>query len=237
MRILVIGDVCIDEYRYGIIKKINPESAAPLISFNYSEERMGMAANVASNLKALGANVLLAVNNQPSHKIRYINRRTGEQLLRVDLDIEADSYVPVDNYEEFDAIVISDYDKGFVIDSTVKFLRKVFSGPIYMDTKKTNLGDFSGIYFKINERELYESTSLPEHDKLIVTYGANGCGYKDKMYEVKPIEVVDVCGAGDVFLAAMVVKHLQTNNMDIALTFANEKASLSCQRLGTVCVS
>ena len=46
-----------------------------------------------------------------------------------------------------------------------------------------------------------------------------------------------VCGAGDVFLAAMVVKHLQTNDMGRALHFANEKATLSCQSLGTVCIS
>jgi sugar/nucleoside kinase (ribokinase family) len=59
----------------------------------------------------------------------------------------------------------------------------------------------------------------------------------DKVYSAKPIEVVDVCGAGDVFLAAMVVKHLQTNDMDMALRFANEKAALSCQSLGTVCIS
>ena len=234
MRILVVGDVCVDEYRYGVITRINPESAAPLMNFDESEERMGMAANVAQNLKALGANVMLAVNRQRSHKIRYINRRTGEQLLRVDMDVEAAPYDLSDNYENFDAIVISDYDKGFVTDEVIHAIKAAFSGPIYMDTKKTNLGDFPGVYIKINERELYESTSLPEQDKLIVTYGSKGCGYK---YSAKPIDVVDVCGAGDVFLAAMVVKHLETNDMDIALNFANEKAALSCQSLGTVCVS
>lgn len=237
MNILVIGDACIDEYRYGVITRMNPESAAPLMNFDESEERMGMAANVTQNLKALGANVMLAVNRQRSHKIRYINRRTGEQLLRVDMDVEAAPYDLSDNYENFDAIVISDYDKGFVTDEVIHAIKAAFSGPIYMDTKKSNLGDFPGVYIKINERELYESTSLPEQDKLIVTYGSKGCGYKDKMYPAKPIEVLDVCGAGDVFLAAMVVKHLETNDMDIALNFANEKAALSCQSLGTVCVS
>jgi sugar/nucleoside kinase (ribokinase family) len=59
----------------------------------------------------------------------------------------------------------------------------------------------------------------------------------DNIYPVKAIEVVDVCGAGDVFLAAMVVKHLETGDMNIALPFANDKAALSCQSLGTVCVS
>ncbi len=43
MRVLVIGDACIDEYRYGEIRRVNPESTAPLLTFERSEERLGMA--------------------------------------------------------------------------------------------------------------------------------------------------------------------------------------------------
>ena len=236
MRILVIGDACIDEYRYGEIKRVNPESTAPLLNFENSEEKMGMAFNVAQNLQAFGADVTLCVSEELSRKIRYIDCRTGEHLLRVDQDVEAKPYdfgVPVDG---FDAIVISDYNKGHVLTETILQLRQQFEGLIYMDTKKRNLADFPDIYIKINERELFESTSLPEPEHLIVTYGAKGCGYRDKVYPAKPIEVVDVCGAGDVFLAAMVVKHLETGDMGIALPFANEKAAISCQSIGAVCV-
>jgi D-beta-D-heptose 7-phosphate kinase/D-beta-D-heptose 1-phosphate adenosyltransferase len=236
MRILVIGDACIDEYRYGEIRRVNPESTAPLLSFEDSEEKLGMAFNVAKNLRSFGAVVELLVPTEMSRKIRYIDRRTGEHLLRVDHDVQAQPCLIGSKYM-FDAIVISDYDKGFVTNEGVQKLRKRFKGPIYMDTKKHNLADFPGIYIKINQRELYESTSIPEPDKLIVTYGAKGCGYKESLYPAKVIEVVDVCGAGDVFLAAMVYKHLETGDMDIALPFANEKAALSCQSLGAVCVS
>lgn len=237
MRILVIGDVCIDEYRYGEIRRVNPESAAPLLNFQDKEEKLGMAFNVAMNLMALGVDVVLSAGKEVSRKIRYIDRRTGEHLLRVDEDVEAKPYEFDVELVDFDAIVISDYNKGFVGDDTIKELRKQFDGPIYMDTKKNNLADFPGIYIKINQRELYESTSIPEQDKLIVTYGAKGCGYMEKMYPAKPIEVVDVCGAGDVFLASMVFKHLETGSMDEALPFANERAARSCQSLGAVCVS
>lgn len=236
MRVLVIGDVCIDEYRYGEIRRVNPESTAPLLNFENSEEKMGMAFNVAQNLKAFGADVILSVSEEISRKIRYIDRRTGEHLLRVDQDVEAKPYKVGSKYF-FDAIVISDYNKGFITDETIWKLRQKFQGPIYMDTKKQNLADFPNVYIKINQRELYESTSIPEPDKLIVTYGAKGCGYKESLYAAKAIEVVDVCGAGDVFLAAMVFKHLETGDMNIALPFANEKAALSCQSLGAVCVS
>jgi len=236
MRILVIGDVCIDEYKYGEIRRVNPESSAPLLNFESSEEKMGMAFNVAQNLKAFGANVTLSVSEELSRKIRYIDRRTGEHLLRVDHDVQAKPYKTGSKYM-FDAIVISDYDKGFVTNEVIWKLRQKFQGPIYMDTKKKNLADFPGIYIKINQRELYESTSIPDPEHLIVTYGAKGCGYKESLYPARVIEVVDVCGAGDVFLAAMVFKHLETGDMDIALPFANEKAALSCQSIGAVCVS
>lgn len=237
MRILVIGDVCVDEYRYGEIRRVNPESAAPLLNFQGKEEKLGMAFNVSVNLMALGVDVVLSPSEEISRKIRYIDRRTGEHLLRVDEDVIATPFKFDADLTGLDAIVISDYNKGFVTDDTIKELRKQFDGPIYMDTKKKNLADFPGIYIKINQRELYESISIPEQDKLIVTYGAQGCGYMDKMYPAKPIEVVDVCGAGDVFLASMVFKHIETGSMDEALPFANERAARSCQSLGTVCVS
>jgi D-beta-D-heptose 7-phosphate kinase/D-beta-D-heptose 1-phosphate adenosyltransferase len=237
LKILVIGDACIDEYRYGEIRRVNPESSAPLLNFDKSEEKMGMAFNVAQNLRAFGALVDLFVPDSLSRKIRYIDRRTGEHLLRVDQDVGAKAFDFSHNFHGIDAIVISDYNKGFVSDETILNLRQQFKGPIYMDTKKKNLADFSDIYIKINERELFESTSLPAGDKLIVTYGAKGCGYMDRMYPAKKIEVVDVCGAGDVFLAAMSVKHLETGDMSKALPFANEKAAISCQSIGAVCVS
>lgn len=237
MRILVVGDGCIDEYRYGEIRRVNPESTAPLLNFEKSEEKMGMAFNVAQNLQAFGAEVTLCVSDEISRKIRYIDRRTGEHLLRVDQDVEAMPYDFGVTMEGFDAIVISDYNKGHVLTETILQLRQQFEGPIYMDTKKRNLADFPDIYIKINQRELYDSKSLPDPEHLIVTYGSKGCGYRDKVYPAKPIEVVDVCGAGDVFLAAMVVKHLETGDMGIALPFANEKAAISCQSLGAVCVS
>ena len=236
MRILVIGDVCIDEYRYGEIRRVNPESTAPLLNFQDREEKMGLAFNVAQNLMALGAEVILSVSEEISRKIRYIDRRTGEHLLRVDHDVQAKPYFVGSKYF-FDAIVISDYNKGFITDEVIwKFCQK-FQGPIYMDTKKQNLADFPNVYIKINQRELYEATSIPDPEHLIVTYGAKGCGYQESLYPAKVIEVVDVCGAGDVFLAAMVYKHIQTGDMGIALPFANEKAAISCQSLGTVCVS
>jgi len=236
LKVLVIGDACIDEYLYGEIRRVNPESAAPLLTYTRSEERLGMAYNVASNLKSFGVTAHIRVPPKMSKKTRYIDLRTQDHLLRVDNDIRSEPYTVEASYD-YDAIVISDYNKGFVTHDTINQLRAVFKGPIYMDTKKQELEEFQDIYIKINERELYEATSLPPQHMLIVTYGAKGAGYLSKLHRAPHTEVVDVCGAGDVFLAAMVAKHLETKDMELAIQFANEKAAKSCTYMGTVCVS
>ncbi len=236
MNVLVIGDGCIDEYRYGSIRRVNPESTAPLLTFDQSIEKLGMAYNVAANLKFFGVNTNIEVPVNLSRKIRYVDKRTQGHLLRVDHDVRAEPY-KVQSHYAYDAVVISDYNKGFITDNVIHQLRNVYHGPIYMDTKKTNLKDFKGIFIKINEKEMQESLSLPEKNMLIITYGSKGAVYLDKLYPVPLTEVVDVCGAGDVFLAALVAKHLETSNMETAIKFANEKAAKSCTFMGTVCVS
>jgi bifunctional ADP-heptose synthase (sugar kinase/adenylyltransferase) len=234
MRVLVIGDACIDEYRYGEIHRVNPESTAPLLNFVKKDERLGMAYNVWNNLESLGIEADLVAPNELSRKIRYVDLKTHEHLLRVDYNVSCIPYVPQEEYD-YDAIVISDYNKGFITTEAVKSIRSAFKGQMYMDTKKTDLAKFNGIMLKINELEYHNAQTL--NDNYVVTRGAKGCIYTGVEYPVEPIEVVDVCGAGDVFLAAMVAEHLRTNNIGRALTYANKKAALSCTKLGTVCVS
>ena len=236
MNILVIGDGCIDEYRYGSIYRVNPESTSPLLTFKHSEERLGMAFNVAANLKSLGVDVKVHTPSVLSRKIRYIDTRTQDHLLRVDYDVLAEPY-NVETEYNYDAIVISDYNKGYITDDVIQKLSLVYNGPIFMDTKKKNLKDFFNIFIKINEREKLEAFSLPIPEMLIVTYGSRGANYMDKFYPVPYTEVVDVCGAGDVFLAALTFKYLKTNNLVEAIEFANIKAAKSCTYMGTVCVS
>ena len=234
MHILVIGDACIDEYRFGTIDRVNPESTAPLLTYYTKEERLGMAHNVANNLRVLGADVTLSVPRDLSRKIRYIDKRTGSHLLRVDHDVNCEPYIPT-QYHKFDAIVISDYDKGYLTTEVIRTIRNNFAGSMYMDTKKTDLAKFNGIKLKINDLEYRRAISL--NDDYVVTHGAKGCSYKGKSYPAEQIEVVDVCGAGDVFLATMAYVHLTTDDMDKALVFANKLAATSCTKLGTVCVS
>lgn len=58
-KILVIGDVILDQYLYGNCDRISPEAPVPVINFKSSEYLLGGAANVANNLVSLGVEVYL----------------------------------------------------------------------------------------------------------------------------------------------------------------------------------
>lgn len=58
-RILVIGDVMLDKYVYGDTLRLSAEASVPIILYQKTEYRLGGAANVAANIKALGGNPLL----------------------------------------------------------------------------------------------------------------------------------------------------------------------------------
>lgn len=59
LHILVIGDVMVDRYIFGSVKRISPEAPVPVLDMQHVENRLGGAANVAMNLIALGAKVTL----------------------------------------------------------------------------------------------------------------------------------------------------------------------------------
>ncbi|MEQ8879552.1 MAG: bifunctional ADP-heptose synthase [Cyclobacteriaceae bacterium] len=59
LRVMVIGDVMIDAYIYGSVKRISPEAPVPVVSVTKREKRLGGAANVALNVQALGAKPIL----------------------------------------------------------------------------------------------------------------------------------------------------------------------------------
>ncbi len=59
LRVLVIGDLMLDRYLWGKVSRISPEAPVPIVDVVKEENRLGGAANVAMNLKGLGAQVVL----------------------------------------------------------------------------------------------------------------------------------------------------------------------------------
>ena len=69
--ILVIGDVMLDHFIVGSVERISPEAPVPVVRFARQDYRLGGAANVANNIRALGANVeLVALAGQDAEADR-----------------------------------------------------------------------------------------------------------------------------------------------------------------------
>ncbi|HLR16333.1 MAG TPA: bifunctional D-glycero-beta-D-manno-heptose-7-phosphate kinase/D-glycero-beta-D-manno-heptose 1-phosphate adenylyltransferase HldE [Alcanivoracaceae bacterium] len=59
VQVLVIGDVMLDRYWHGKVKRISPEAPVPIVNIQDNDDRLGGAANVALNIANLGAQVEL----------------------------------------------------------------------------------------------------------------------------------------------------------------------------------
>jgi rfaE bifunctional protein kinase chain/domain len=58
-KVLVIGDVGVDEYIMGAVKRISPEAPVPVLEVESEDKRLGLAANVAQNVVSMGGEVKL----------------------------------------------------------------------------------------------------------------------------------------------------------------------------------
>ena len=245
MKVLVIGDSCIDKFIYCDISRICPEAPVPVMNPIYSEENSGMAANVTRNLKSLGINVDFITNNETITKTRYVDNRSGQMVIRVDENDKCKNILKKElidlPWEIYDAVVISDYCKGFLSEENIWFISQ--KHPLtFLDTKK-QLGDWANniSFIKINEFEHKKNfESLPNYpnlnDKLIVTMGNLGSKYKDKLFPVLKVSVKDVSGAGDTFLSGLVSEYIKTQNISKSIKFANKCATIVVQQRGVVSV-
>ena len=237
-KILLIGESCLDIYIKGEVNRISPEAPVPVLLKKEKEVKLGMLGNVACNLKSmLPSACLYTVTNDESQikKTRLIDKKSNYQMIRLDED-ELEDVLTEDAIPkyDYDAVVISDYNKGFIRKSDIEWLCLKFKNTkIFVDTKKSDLSNFKNCLIKINETEKLNVQSLPgKNSELVVTRGDQGYYYDGKLHPVKKVEVHDVCGAGDVFLAAMVARFLETTSLPKALETANNCAALSVTKIG-----
>lgn len=230
-KILLIGDKGVDVYTYGSVERLSPEAPIPVFNPIMSENKPGMADNVRVNLEALGCEVTF-MHGDVSEKERLIDIRSKQQIVRIDRDNRS---VPLlvnkDLLTGYDAIVISDYNKGSV---TYELIQHAINTKIavFVDTKKTDLEQLQGAWVKINELEYSKVKS--ECTGLIVTKGEKGAEAKwHEFSTIAPkVEVVDVTGAGDTFLAALAYMYLNTKDIKVAMEFATRAASITVQHVG-----
>jgi bifunctional ADP-heptose synthase (sugar kinase/adenylyltransferase) len=228
--ILIIGESCRDIFVYCDALRLCPDIPVPVLNVIDQTENGGMAKNVQRNIlnKINGCDILTNNNWVNVTKTRYVHEKTNHTFFRVDTphNIQRINLDEIDyNYK---IIVISDYNKGFLSTSDIETICN--NHPlVFIDTKKI-LGEWAlnAKFIKINDYE-YQRTkdhiSKELDDKIIHTIGGDGCEYQSKKYKVKKVDVKDTSGAGDSFMAALVVNYLNTNNIDQAIKYANECAS------------
>lgn len=247
--ILIIGDTCIDKFIYGTATRLAPEAPVPVFNPSYEETNDGMAGNVVANLKALGINTYFICTSENIIKTRYVDDRSGQILIRVD---ENDKTTRIDsevikainnnmvNGIKMDAIVISDYDKGFLEEEDIQCICENNKN-VFIDTKKIlDKWCVKASFIKINHVE-YEHTEynlkhLDIEDKLVVTLSNKGCQYKGKLFPVKKVKVKDVSGAGDTFLSGLVSEYVLTQDIEKAILFAQQCATIVVQKQGVATV-
>lgn len=245
-KILCIGDVMLDRYIYGDVNRISPEAPIPVFSTKNEESMLGAAGNVAKNIAAFGATVefysvvgddkygmeikkllskennilsFLTTSGETTVKTRYV--ACGQQLMRIDND-HLSVPVEIPGTDNFDAVIVSDYDKGAceLIDvSSIKV-------PCIVDTKSW-LGNYKGaMVVTPNLGELADSVDWFRQDdndddvikaaseiqlnhnikNVLVTRASKGMtlvngGVRHITSTAK--EVFDVVGAGDTVAAVM----------------------------------
>lgn len=79
-RVLVVGDAMLDRYWFGAVDRISPEAPVPVVRVTREEDRLGGAANVALNVKRLGAQATLMTvvgNDEPAATLQSMLDREG----------------------------------------------------------------------------------------------------------------------------------------------------------------
>ena len=254
MNVLVIGDSCKDVFIYGEIARLSPEAPVPVLNPLRVVSNDGMAKNVVNNIESLKANVYSVTNKNSIRKVRYVDKKSNQLVLRVDEHDYCDrilqkqrDYITNNMYRimgavvKMDAIIISDYCKGFLTEEDIQYICENNTN-VFVDTKK-KLGDWinSTTYLKINSIEYQQNINFFKNnsviDKTIITNGNKGCIFQGKLYPTEDVPVKDISGAGDTFLSGLVVQYVRTNDIIKAINYAQKCTKIAVQKHGVYVVT
>jgi bifunctional ADP-heptose synthase (sugar kinase/adenylyltransferase) len=262
-RILVIGDLLTDRYRFLKPLRSDPANNAALVVEGEREEMVdGGAGNLVRNLESLcGEEVhFFYAGERFPIKIRYYV--DGQFLLREDEDdaVTHDEKV-IDEFVDFiepeDLVIISDYHKGTVeqedVVRIIKRSREVDNVTVFIDTNFVYAEHKNADWLKINlktaqecvnktDKNIAKTISKISNSNVIVTKGAGGFVTYLKDLEqticfTKDVNksFIDPIGAGDTFLAGFVSYMARHNAGELpALVYADIVAHLSTSQLGTI---
>ena len=240
MKITVIGELCTDVFVYGEAKRLSPEAPVPVFNPTHTESNPGMAGNVVENLLSINPKIGISFIHQDNviTKTRFVDDKSNHMFIRVD---EGENKIEplvlsdemVERIKESDAVIVSDYNKGFLTENILKEIA-YHSHFIIMDTKKKITTSLLSCYnfVKLNESEFLKH-DFKRLNKLLITLGSKGAKYMDEIFpSPDPKETIDVSGAGDTFTASFTLKYLETKNISESIIYANEMASIVVSKKG-----
>jgi rfaE bifunctional protein kinase chain/domain len=155
-RVLVVGDAMLDRYWFGAVERISPEAPVPVVRVQREEERLGGAANVALNVKSLGAQctfMTVVGADEPARRLRTL---LEQQQIGTVLGSDPQLYTIV---------------KLRVIGRSQQLIRIDFENQPDHEVLQQLLADF--------ERQ------LPQHDAVLFSdYGKGGLTHIPRMIEL-----------------------------------------------------
>ena len=198
MKIVVIGETCVDKFVYSSINRLSPEAPVPILNPTQITENPGMAGNVVANIKALQPDSIISLITQLEHitKTRYVDIKTNHMFIRVD---EGEEYISDLQWTpkmdvllaEADIVIVSDYDKGYLTDID---LRKIaaHSKLSILDSKRklTDRVINSFNFVKLNEEEWENNKGLD--DKNIIVNGITSHGLGSYNLDLQTLDSVQM---------------------------------------------
>ena len=253
MRVLVVGDIIRDRYLYGSTERLNPEGGAvPLVRQTLEETKLGGAALVWDNLTNLGVDCDIIEYDKRFQEVKTRIISDGHYICRVDRGIGHQAghlagtlvydKVKAIDFSKYSHCILSDYDKGALTHSKeIIKLANAAGCKVIVDPKGPPERYTGAWLIKANKKESidfgYEDMLRSRSHNVIVTDARDTiCSVIDdvRFYtEVDSVEVADVTGAGDCFLAAFVYGLTKGYDYNKCLEIAAKGAAVSVQHQGT----
>jgi D-beta-D-heptose 7-phosphate kinase/D-beta-D-heptose 1-phosphate adenosyltransferase len=299
-RILVVGDVIMDEFLWGRVERISPEAPVPVVQVEEESLVLGGAGNVVNNIISLGGQALLCgvigndtmgrelvhmlqEMNSPTHGLVVEDRRPttiktrvvahSQQVVRVDREerepVTEDSIERIittveEQIDSIDAIVVSDYGKGVVVQGLMETIRLLTRGrqiTLTVDPKVQNVALYKGVTLitpNHQEAELMSGIVINDEESLrragtrlldelgcqmvLLTQGDRGMTLFEGNGRATQIptvarKVFDVSGAGDTVTGTFTLALAAGLTPRQAAVLANLAAGIVVGEIGTATVA
>jgi len=296
LNILVAGDVMLDEFVWGEVSRISPEAPVPVVEVTGESFFAGGAANVARNLREMGARAAVAgvrgddaagerlhnllaesqigdralvaspvsptiVKTRVIARHQQVVRIDREKRRRIGPEIERQVLEQLAAQRDgWDAVIFSDYAKGFLTPSLAEGICRLAAGRIItVDPSPRNPLDWRGVTaVKPNLREARAAAGVPPETSpeeaaakllerwdtrmVLVTLGEHGMLLVERGREpyhtpTRAREVFDVSGAGDTAIAVFTLALAAGAEPREAAELANHASGVAVGKLGTATVT